>query len=113
MTSLQEKVQTVIRAYKALYPEELVERYEKGQRDFRGINLFRAELEQIITQRFAQGQHITPPDASKDFNPLWEDYRSCSWDDNNFEWDSYGYFIPEEFDDILPIRDARARDPYR
>lgn len=54
-------VQAVIRAYKALYPEELVERYKKGERDFRGINLFRAELEKIFADRFAAGQNIYGP----------------------------------------------------
>ncbi len=52
----QADIQAVIRSYKALYPEELVERYKKGERDFRRINLFRAELEKIFTDRFADGR---------------------------------------------------------
>jgi uncharacterized protein YjbI with pentapeptide repeats len=106
----QGDVQTVIHAYNALYPEELIERYKRGERDFRGINLFRAELEQIIAKRFAMGQHIELPHASEDFNPLWEDYRSYNFDDAKFDWDSDGYFIPEEFEDILPMRDLSNAD---
>ena len=66
-------VQAVIRAYKALYPEELVERYRKGERDFRGINLFRDELEKIFADRLAAGRNIELPSASEEFNPLWND----------------------------------------
>jgi uncharacterized protein YjbI with pentapeptide repeats len=98
----QTDVQTVIRAYKALYPEELVARYKKGERDFRGINLFRAELEKILAGRFASGQYVDLPTASEDFNPLWNDYR---WSfESEFEWDAWGHFIPVEFDDLLPMR---------
>jgi len=101
-------LQTVIRAYKALYPEELVERYNKGERDFRGINLFRAELEKIFSDRFAAGRSVEIPEASGEFNPLWNDYR---WSfESEFEWDSWGHFIPVEFDDLLPIRDLSGVD---
>lgn len=108
MFAKQGDVQAVIRAYKALYPEELVERYKKGERDFRGINLFRAELEKIVADRFAAGRQVELPAASVEFNPLWNDYR---WSfESEFEWDLWGHFIPEEFDDILPIRDLSYVD---
>lgn len=96
-------IQDLIRSYKALYPEELVERYKKGERDFRGINLFRAELEKIFAGRLAAGRNVELPPASEEFNPLWIDYR---WNiEREFEWDWSGHFIPDEFDDILPMRD--------
>ncbi len=101
-------VQAVIRAYKALYPEELVERYKKGERDFRGINLFRAELENIFSDRFAAGHFVELPSASEEFNPLWNDSRLSF--ESEFEWDAGGHFIPVEFDDILPIRDLSGVD---
>jgi len=108
MFAKQGDVQAVIRAYKALYPEELVERYKKGERDFRGINLFRAELEKIAADRFAAGRNIELPAASEEFNPLWNDYR---WSfESEFEWDASGHFIPLEFDDILPMRDLSNAD---
>ena len=110
MIARQGEVQAVVRAYNALYPEELIERYKEGQRDFRGINLFRAELEQIATQRFAEGHVVVLPDVSTEFNPLWDDYRSINWDGNNFYWDDYGYFTPEELDDIPPMRDLSNAD---
>lgn len=101
-------VQSVIGAYKALYPEELIARYKKGERDFRGINLFRAELEEIFADRFAGGQNVELPCASEEFNPLWNDY----WRgfEREFEWDAWGHFIPSEFDDILPLRDLSNAD---
>lgn len=108
MFAKQGDVQTVIRAYKALYPEELVERYKKGERDFRGINLFRDELERIISERFAAGRHVELPTAFQDFNPLWSDYRLGF--EREFEWDAWGNFIPTEFDDLLPMRDLSGVD---
>ncbi|MCL0057507.1 pentapeptide repeat-containing protein [Dehalococcoidales bacterium] len=108
MVARQADIQAVIRSYKALYPDELVERYKKGERDFRGINLFRTELEKIFVDRFAAGQYIELPAASEDFNPLWNDYR---WSfESEFEWDAWGHFIPVEFDDLLPMRDLSHVD---
>lgn len=100
-------IHDLIHFYKALYPEELVERYKKGERDFRGINLFRAELEKIFADRIAAGQYIELPSASE-FNPLWMDYRGVI--EREFEWDWSGHFIPDEFDDILPMRDLSHID---
>ena len=107
MVARQADVQAVIRAYKALYPEELVERYNKGERNFRGINLFRDELEKILADRFAAGRYVELPASSEDFNPLWNDSRSF---ESEFEWDGWGHFIPTEFDDILPMRDLSHAD---
>lgn len=101
-------IQEIVRSYKALYPEELVERYNNGERDFRRINLFRAELERIFTDRIADGRYIELPTLSEDFNPLWTDYR---WSlESEFEWDASGHFIPVEFDDLLPMRDLSHVD---
>ena len=104
----QANIQEIVRSYKALYPEELVERYNNGERDFRRINLFRAELERIFTDRIADGRYIELPTPSEDFNPLWTDYR---WSfESDFEWDASGHFIPVEFDDLLPMRDLSRVD---
>ena len=104
----QADIQAVIRSYKALYPGELVERYNNGERDFRRINLFRAELEKIFTDRFADGRYIELPAPYEDFNPLWNDYRRSF--ESKFEWDAWGHFIPVEFDDLLPMRDLSHVD---
>ena len=104
----QANIQEIVRSYNALYPEELVERYNNGERDFRQINLFRAELEKIFTDRIANGRYIELPTPSEDFNPLWTDfYRSF---ESEFEWDASGHFIPVEFDDLLPMRDLSHVD---
>jgi uncharacterized protein YjbI with pentapeptide repeats len=105
--------------FKALYPEELVERYRKGERDFVGINLLRAELEHIFRVRHHQpvridfsqlGSSEVPkwytPFFDVAVNPLWADYKDF---DSEFEWDS-GIFIPTEYDDLLPPRDLTSLD---
>jgi len=106
--------------FKALYPEELIDRYRKGQRDFVGINLLRAELEHIYSIRQRQPMEIDllqietsqipkwyTPFFDTAVNPLWADYRTY---ENEFEWDSFGAFIPTEYDDILPPRDLTGLD---
>ena len=106
--------------YNALYPEELVDRYHKGERNFVGINLLRRELEYIFQVRqrrslsisFAQ---LTTTEVPKWYTPffdvavnrLWADYKDY---DREFEWDSYGTFIPTEYDDLLPPRDLAGLD---
>lgn len=104
--------------FKALYPEELVERYRDGERDFTGINLLREELERIFRVR---GRLPTPEDWQSEayetprwfmrgftaaVNPLWADYRQF---EPQFEWDYYGSFIPIELDDI-PTKDLSNLD---
>ncbi|MBI4297477.1 MAG: pentapeptide repeat-containing protein [Chloroflexi bacterium] len=106
--------------FKTLYPEELVERYQKGERNFEGINLLRAELEHIfeIRQQPPSSPYYWPTEARETphwfsngytaaVNPLWADYRDF---EREFEWDSYGTFIPVEYDDLLPPRDLRGLD---
>lgn len=106
--------------YKALYPEELVERYRNGERDFIGINLLRAELEHIFRVRQRQPTsrgfpRLSTSDVPQWFansfdvavNPLWADYKDF---DREFEWDSYGTFVPTEYDDFLPPRDLSGLD---
>lgn len=106
--------------YKALYPGELVDRYRKGERNFLGINLLRAELEHIFRVRQRQPMSIgfprlvtteVPQWFANSFdvavNPLWADYEDF---DREFEWDSYGTFVPTEYDDLLPPRDLSGLD---
>lgn len=106
--------------YKALYPEELIDRYHKGERNFVGINLLRRELEHIFQVRQRQPLNISFPQLATTgvpkwytpffdatVNPLWADYKDF---DREFEWDSYGIFIPIEYDDLLPPRDLSGLD---
>ena len=66
----------VATSFNALYPEELVERYRNGERDFVGINLLRAELERIFDVR----QRL-PSDPS---SIVWEGYETPKWFLNGF-----------------------------
>lgn len=100
-------VEEIVKAYKALYPEELVERYQQGERNFEGINLLRAELEHILELRRKSGAILFAPELSL-VNPLWADYRYSF--ESEFEWDSYGRFVPVEYDDLLPARDLAGAD---
>ena len=95
-------IESTAKVFNALYPEELLEGYKAGERNFAKINLLREELE-----------HILGPTASTDLvepmytwldkcNPLWADFHNPI--DRRFEWDAYGAFIPVEYDDLLPDR---------
>ena len=44
-------IEDVASSYNALYPKELIERYNAGEREFARINLLRTELEYIISSR--------------------------------------------------------------
>lgn len=90
--------------YWALYPDELLSRFEAGERDFRRINLLRDEIEHIASTRRRPLDIPCPVDER--FNVLWSDYRSHF--DREFEWDSFGRFIPVEFDDLLPPRNLNG-----
>ena len=97
------RMQEIIKPYKALYPEELMERYRLGERNFEGINLLRAELEYILNSRCSEGRSVPFPPEPSVVNPLWADYKYSF--DREFEWDSFGRFVPTEYDDLLPPRD--------
>jgi len=91
-----EKTATV---FNALYPEELLERYSSGERNFLRINLFRQELEHILGST-TDTDIITPSYTwLEKFNLLWSDFHNPIH--QRFEWDSYGAFIPTEYDDLL------------
>jgi uncharacterized protein YjbI with pentapeptide repeats len=87
--------------YRALYPDDLLAQYAAGERDFSRINLLRAELEDIAARRSPPPE--APRGVSEKYNPLWCDFRNPI--DPEFEWDSYGSFIPTEFDDLISPRD--------
>lgn len=93
----------VAKAYKALYPEELLERYNAGERNFQGINLLRAELEHIVEPGSLHLWIDPMQPESEAYSPLWADFRNPV--DRRFEWDFWGRFIPIEYDDLLPPRD--------
>ena len=97
---------TVALDYGALYPAELLERYREGERDFARINVLREEIEFIASVRARDLD--PPPYPDERYNTLWSDFRSIG--DREFEWDSYGHFIPTEFDDVLPDRDLKDAD---
>lgn len=111
----EEAKTTVADEFRALTPAEFLSRYAEGERDFRRINLLRAELELIAAGRRA------PPRASANLaerhNPLWADYRNVI--DREFEWDAFGHFIPIELDELPPrdlasavLSDARLDGSY-
>jgi uncharacterized protein YjbI with pentapeptide repeats len=106
------KVEDVASSYNALYPEELIERYNAGERDFARINLLRTELEHILGSRtYNTLIEYVSPSLLKRFNPLWADYRTPGANEFRiFEWDSYGRFIPVEYNDLLPPRDLSGAD---
>jgi len=94
------------KVFNALYPEELLERYNSGERNFAKINLLRRELESILgetveTSRVDRGIRL------ENFNELWSDFKSppdYMFRIKGFEWNSSGTFFSEELDDI-PERD--------
>ena len=93
--------------FNALYPEQLVAQYQAGRRDFRAINLLRSELESIEARR--KYALLTEPTEwlSQPINPRWAEFRyGAEW---NFEWDSYGRFVPVELEEI-PARNLRNVD---
>ena len=91
--------------YGALSPEELLTRYDSGERDFRKVNLLRAEIEHIASIRRSS---LEPPESDERLNVLWSDFKNPF--EREFEWDAYGRFIPIEYDDLLPPRDLRDAD---
>ncbi len=96
--------ETTKKVFNALYPEELLERYSAGERNFARINLLRKELEHILGPT-ADTDLIKPAYKWLDkFNILWADYRNPLPLGSRFEWDRYGSFIPVELDDSLPER---------
>ena len=88
-------------AFRALYPTDLVARYDAGERDFPGINLLRAELELIVGQQIRE-RGPTPVEPYE--CDLWENRHSleATFD---FEWDSDGRFVPIELEDLPEERD--------
>ena len=85
--------------FNALYPEELLERYSAGERNFLRSNLFRKELEHILGVT-TDTSIITPAYTwLEKFNLLWADFHDPIH--RRFEWDTYGAFIPIEYDDLL------------
>lgn len=86
--------------FKALYPDELVTRYRAGERDFKGINLLRAELETIVGPTVVPfDSWYFPPSATSGGTtntrscPLWADRFDV---EGRFEWDLGGRFCPAE-----------------
>jgi uncharacterized protein YjbI with pentapeptide repeats len=95
--------ESTAKVFNALYPEELLERYNAGERDFPRINLLRAELERILGPTTNTTLGEAEWTRAGGFNPLWDDFHNPL--NRRFEWDDYGAFVPIECDDILPDRD--------
>lgn len=83
----------LVQDLRALYPDELVERYAAGERDFHGINLLRAELEGLASEI---GPYPGLPQPGVPFgywghqvSPLWVDRRTWQpifhWEGDEFE----------------------------
>lgn len=94
--------------FNALYLNELLERYRGGERDFARTNLLREELEHILGP-IVNTLLFEPVYAwLRKVNPLWTDFHNPI--DRRFEWDTYGAFIPIEYDGLLPDRDVSGVD---
>ena len=107
------RIEAVAKAYKALYPEELIERYDAGERDFEGVNLLRIELEQILGPRLNGELELIALGRNEAggldpyFFDLWTDF--CKPIEQRFEWDSYGRFIPSQLKE-LGLKDLGGAD---
>jgi uncharacterized protein YjbI with pentapeptide repeats len=102
-------LETTSKVFNALYPEELLERYNAGERNFAKINLLRRELESILGETVDTALIEPGYKRLENFNELWSDFYnpvpSFLPGSRRFEWDSYGRFIPKELDDLVSERD--------
>lgn len=105
---------TLVHELKALYPHELLTRYANGERDFHGINLLRAELEQLAP---SIKPYQTIPQSGVPFghwggqvSPLWVDRRT-SWEPL-FHWESDAFdpLLEESWEDQDDWQDVAIKD---
>lgn len=89
--------------FNALYPQELLKRFEAGERDFTKINLLRKELEHILGQTVSTVLFKPANSRLNKYNLLWADFHNPI--ERQFEWDNFGAFIPVEYHDLLPKKD--------
>lgn len=91
---------------RAFTPEDLLEMYKRGRRNFEASNLLRAEIEATIQEERSL-DCLDHPDRNR-YNPLWLDYKS-SFGESDFEWDRHGHCL-DICDDLPDARDLRRAD---
>jgi uncharacterized protein YjbI with pentapeptide repeats len=84
----------LIRDLRALYPEELLEGYASGERDFRGVNLLRAAIEPLAETIERWSYDPPQPGVPSGYwrqtvSPLWVD-RQRVWEPL-FHWEDDGF----------------------
>lgn len=87
----------LVQDLRALYPDELLERYAAGERDFHGINLLRAELEGLASEI---GPHHWLPQPGVPFG-YWGSQVSPLWVDRRTPWEPIFHWDGDEFECLL------------
>jgi uncharacterized protein YjbI with pentapeptide repeats len=82
---------------RALYPDELLQRYAAGERDFHGINLLRAEIEGLASEIDARHEL---PEAGVPFG-YWGHQVSPLWVDRRMLWEPLFHWEGDEFQCLL------------
>jgi len=88
----------LVRDLGALYPAELLERYAAGERDFRGINLLRAEIEALADK--IDARFYNPPKRGLAFG-YWRETVSALWVDRRTPWEPLFHWAGDGFEPLL------------
>lgn len=91
---------TVVQDFRALYPDELLERYAAGERDFHGINLLRSELEALASDINPTSYSIDPPSSGVPFG-YWRNQVSPLWVDRRKTWEPVFHWEGDEFECLV------------
>jgi uncharacterized protein YjbI with pentapeptide repeats len=102
----------LVRDFRALYPEELLERYAAGERDFSGINLHRREIE-AVAERIPYHYFMQPDGEFETRGGLypWHFRLSTLWRDRLAGYDTAFYWWGDEFSGQVAELDDEVEIP--
>jgi len=95
----------LVRDFAALYPAELLARYAAGERDFRGINLLRAQIEALADEI----DFYDPPSHGMPFGH-WKETVSPLWVDRKTVWEPLFHWEGDGFEPLLEATWEKKED---